>query len=118
MTRRHGELIIVRSLAESDLGLFASQRPLIKAKQRAININSDVARLLLAPKLFKHGETRLDCTCIFGRKVQRTERRFRKTHKNWRLGGPKIEGKALPSSTARTSCCCALFPQMTVRIRL
>ena len=36
----------------------------------------------------------LDCTSVFGKEVRRTERRFSKTHKNWRLGGPKIEGIA------------------------
>ena len=94
MTRNGPEIIIVRSMAESDLGLFAAQRSTIRAKQRAININSSVVSLLLAPELFERGEARLDCTCVFGTNVQSQQRLLRKTHKNWRLGGPKIEGTA------------------------
>ena len=81
-------------MAESDLGLFAEQRSAIRAKQRAININTDAARLLLAPQLFQQGEALLNCTCVFGEIIQTQERLLRKTHKNWRLGGPKIEGSA------------------------
>ena len=79
-------------MVESDLGLFAAQRSAIRAKQRAININTNAARLLLAPSLFKRGEALLNCTCVFGENIQTQERLLRKTHKNWRLGGPKIEG--------------------------
>ena len=81
-------------MAESDLGLFEAQRSTIRAKQRAININSNAARLLLAPELFERGEARLYCTCVFGTNVKSQQRLLRKTHKNWRLGGPKIEGTA------------------------
>lgn len=94
MAESGSEIIVVRSLAESDLGLFEARRPTIRAKQRAININSDVARRLLAPDLFERGEAHLECATQFGTSVELKQRLLRKTHKNWRLGGSKIQGTA------------------------
>jgi len=92
MPHRHRELIIVRSLTESDLGLFTAHRAAARSKQRAININADVARKLLSPALYDRGEANLNCICSFGDNIVREVRRFGKTHKNWRLGGVKIDG--------------------------
>ncbi len=93
MSNESPEVIIVRSLAESDLGLFAAHRKAARSKQRAININSSIARKFLSPAVYKLGKTKLNCICVFGDTVVREARRFGKTHKNWRLGGKKIEGE-------------------------
>lgn len=66
----------------------------MRGRQRAININSDIAKVLLAPALYEQGDGELDCRCVFGGIYQTKPRRIRKSHKNWRLGGPKIEGSA------------------------
>jgi len=87
-------IIIVRSLAESDLGLFAAHRKSATSKQRAININADMARRLLAPEIFDRGGADLNCICIYNGAVIREPRRLGKSGKNWRLGGKKIEGAA------------------------
>lgn len=94
MSESHPEIIIVRSLADSDLGLFAAHRSTVRSKQRAININAAVARKLLAPSLYEKGEAALDCICVFEDIEVREQRRFGKRHKNWRLGGKQIKGKA------------------------
>ncbi|KWN71222.1 DNA double-strand break repair nuclease NurA [Burkholderia ubonensis] len=86
------EIIIVRSLTESDLGLFAAHRSSANSKQRAININSDKARRLLSTEAFANGGSDLNCICVYGDKTIREPRRLGKTGKNWRLGGKKIEG--------------------------
>ncbi|WP_448208603.1 DNA double-strand break repair nuclease NurA [Azospirillum sp. sgz302134] len=91
---RQKELVVVRSLTESDLGLFASHRAGLRGRQRAININASVARRLLSPELFETGEATLDCMCIFNGATNRESRRLNKSQKNWRLGGTKIGGEA------------------------
>src|SRR6185437_2698410 len=88
------EIIIVRSLAESDLGLFAAHREAARSKQRALNINSEMARLLLARQAYDAGGTDLKCVCKYGSNETRGVRRLGKSGKNWRLGGKKIEGQA------------------------
>lgn len=88
------EIIIVRSLMRSDLGLFAAHRAAARSKQRAINVNADCARVLLNSALYKHGEADLKCVCVLGDTVIRESRRFGKTHKNWRLGGKKIAAES------------------------
>ena len=87
-----GELIIVRSLAESDLGLFAVHRPTIRGKQRAININSEIARQMLSSDLFGIGGGQVECICIFDNVRIQGSRHFGKIGKNWRLGGNMIRG--------------------------
>jgi len=87
------EIIIVRSLTESDLGLFSALRPVISSKQRAMNINATVAHQLFSPKILAAGEFYLDCRIIYGDTVLDSRRHFGKIHKNWRLGGSKIEGE-------------------------
>ena len=86
------EVIVVRSLAESDLGLFAAHRETARSKQRAININADVARQLLSPSRFAAGGVELVCTCTFNGYSETEPRPLAKSQKNWRLGGKKLEG--------------------------
>lgn len=86
------EIIIVRSLAGSDLGLFAAHRGDARSKQRAININAPIAQALLDEAGFQAGGATLRCTCLFGNIRLESPRLLSKVHKNWRLGGTKIEG--------------------------
>ena len=86
------EIIVVRSLVESDLGLFAAHRAAATSKQRALNVNADIARRLLSKEAFDAGGANLNCVCAYGDVVVRESRRLGKSGKNWRLGGHKIEG--------------------------
>ncbi len=86
------EILILRSLVESDLGLFAVHRPTLRGRQRAININATVARRLLHPTLYIQGETKLKCIFMTGGDEFQEIRRLSKPQKNWRLGGNKIDG--------------------------
>lgn len=92
-----GEIIIVRSLKDSDLGLFAAHRPTTRSKQRAININAQLAARLVAPAIFGAGGAEFDSVCVFGNVVVSSKRYFGKVGKNWRLGGNKIEGDVFAS---------------------
>lgn len=87
------EVIIVRSLKDSDLGLFAVHRPTARSKQRAININADLAERLVSPAIFARGGAEFECICVFGSAVVRGKRHIGKVGKNWRLGGKKIVGE-------------------------
>jgi len=86
------QLIAVRSLTDSDLGLFAAHRAAASSKQRAININSPVAKKLLGREALATGGALLDVVIRFRDSVVNGPRPLSKVHKNWRLGGPKIEG--------------------------
>ena len=86
------EIIVVRSLTDSDLGIFAAHRQYIASKQRAVNINAPTAKLILSPQLFENENTLLDCITVFGDITVRKMRSFKKVHKNWRLGGDKLDG--------------------------
>src|SRR5262249_33460864 len=86
--RRRG--VFLRRLTESDLGLFAACRPKIQSKQRAININAAIAEAMLPRDARRRGEIQL-FTKRFPSGPLET-RLLKKTHKNWRLGGRKIEG--------------------------
>ncbi len=86
------EIIVVRSLADSDLGIFAAHRQYIASKQRAVNINAPTAKLILSPQLFSEEGALLDCITVFGDITVRKMRSFKKVHKNWRLGGEKLDG--------------------------
>ncbi|WP_051465425.1 hypothetical protein [Methylosinus sp. LW3] len=88
------EIIVVRSLVESDLGLFAAHRAAATSKQRALNVNANIARRLLSKEAFDAGGANLNCVCAYGDVVVREARRLGKSGKNWRLGGRKIEGNA------------------------
>lgn len=88
------EIIVIRSLTDSDLGIFAAHRKSATSKQRAVNINAPVAEFILSPALFESKNSNLDCVSTFGNIVIREQRHFGKVGKNWRLGGKKLEGEA------------------------
>ena len=90
MSRATNEIIIVRSLADSDLGLFAAHRAAATSKQRAININAPAAKRLICTELFEARKAKLTVTCVFGKQRETAERTLYRTEKNWRLGGNKI----------------------------
>jgi len=94
MKKRRREVIALRSLQSSDLGIFAAHRSSASSKQRAININSRIAQVILSPSAFRKGGAMVDCICSFQGEQERSKRHFGKVHKNWRLGGNKIEGDA------------------------
>lgn len=89
--RERGEVIVVRSLAESDLGIFSAHRGSATSKQRAIALTTPVARVLLSQRLFAQKGSRMDVICIYGQNGSRELRHIGKVGKNWRLGGQKIE---------------------------
>lgn len=91
------EIIVVRSLTDSDFGLFAAHRGGMVSKQRAIAIVAAVARRMLSPALYDSGGAMFECLVTFGRESIRSQRTLSKTGKNWRLGGKKIEGAAFAS---------------------
>ncbi|KQM76164.1 hypothetical protein ASE70_10235 [Sphingomonas sp. Leaf22] len=84
------EIIVVRSLAESDLGIFSMHRLSATSKQRAIALTTPVARRLLSDRLFAAGGADLDLICVYGGYGNRELRNVGKVGKNWRLGGRKI----------------------------
>lgn len=88
------EIIAIRSLTDSDLGIFAAHRNAATSKQRAVNINAPIAKLILSPELFESGNAKLDCVSTFANVTVREKRHFGKVGKNWRLGGKKLEGAA------------------------
>lgn len=91
---RRDEIIVVRSLAESDLGIFSMHRLSATSKQRAIALTTPVARRLLSESLFAAGGDDLDLICIYGGYGNRELRNVGKVGKNWRLGGRKITANA------------------------
>jgi hypothetical protein len=97
MTGGGRELILLRSLAESDLGIFAAHRRAATSKQRAIGLTTPVARRLLDPRINNEGGAELDCICIFGDVANRERRHIGKVGKNWRLGGRQLTGRAFAS---------------------
>lgn len=105
------EVIIVRSLTESDLGLFAALRPTIASKQRAMNINSPIAHELFSSTILDRGEAYLDCRVIYGDTAITSTRHFGKIHKNWRLGGNMIEGLEFASLDSRDFALIRSFEQ-------
>lgn len=88
------EVIVVRSLTDSDFGLFAAHRKGMASKQRAIAIVASVARQVLSREVFDAGGAIFECVVTFGDIAIRQPRTLGKTGKNWRLGGKKIEGDA------------------------
>lgn len=83
------------------MGLFAAHRGEARSKQRAININVPVAQAMLDEAGFKAGGATLQCTCLFGDIRVEGPRLLSKVHKNWRLGGSKIEGAEFGQLDAR-----------------
>lgn len=91
---KRDEIIVVRSLAESDLGIFSMHRLSATSKQRAIALTTPVARRLLSKRLFTAGGADLDLICVYGGYGNRERRNIGKVGKNWRLGGRKITANA------------------------
>lgn len=93
MTKRRAEIIAVRSLQGSDLGLFAAHRAAATSKQRAIQINGSIAARILSAAKYRARNCMLDCFCTFRDIEVRSQRPLYRSQKNWRLGGKKLEGK-------------------------
>lgn len=85
------ELIIVRSLTDSDMGLFAAHRKATASRQRAIALTAPAAERLLHPDILREKGGDFDCICLFGAAMNREIRRINKGGKNWRLGGSQLE---------------------------
>lgn len=90
---RGAELIIVRSLANSDMGLFAAHRKGATSRQRAMALTEPAAEQLLHPTVFSSKRGEFDCICVCGSAVNRERRLINKAGKNWRLGGHQLEGE-------------------------
>lgn len=88
------EIIVIRSLAESDLGIFTAHRAAATSKQRAIAVTTPVAKALLSERLFDSGGADMDVICVYGAYGNREPRNIGKVTKNWRLGGRKIDASA------------------------
>ena len=86
------EIICIRTLTISDLGWFAVHRPTTASKQRAANINADIAIRLLSSRAVNAGGVELTCRCLYPGGEHTEKRNLWKVGKNWRLGGPKLEG--------------------------
>src|SRR6266851_2198126 len=86
------EIICVRALTSSDLGWFAIHRPTTASKQRAVNINADIATRLLSSHALGAGGVELSCRCVYPGAEHTEKRNLWKVGKNWRFGGPKLEG--------------------------
>ena len=86
------EIIIVRSMTDSDMGLFSAHQRAATSRQRAIALTTRAARELLSPDLFDGGGRDMDCICTFGSVTNREPRLIAKVGKNWRLGGHQIAG--------------------------
>lgn len=107
------EIIVVRSLAESDLGIFKAHRSSATSKQRAIAMTTPAAQELLTPELYAAEGMRMDVICIYAGYSARELRHLGKVGKNWRLGGKKIEAGACGLLDSRDSCFCGLLDTMT-----
>lgn len=80
-------------LTGSDLGWFAVHRPATASKQRALNINADIAERLLSARVLDAGGVELRCRCLYPGGEHTEKRNLWKVGKNWRFGGPKLEGE-------------------------
>ena len=88
------EIICVRALTSSDLGWFAVHRPTTASKQRAVNINADIAARLLSLRALDAEGVELTCKSLYPGGEHTAKRNLWKVGKNWRFGGPKLEGEA------------------------
>jgi hypothetical protein len=95
------ELIIVRSLTDSDMGLFAAHRKATASRQRAIALTTPAAERLLHPRVLRNRGGDYDCVCIFGSAMSRELRRINKVGKNWRLGGRQLDHEAFQELDSR-----------------
>ena len=97
------EVIVVRSLAESDLSLFAAHRESVgrirpdgtrQGRQRAINLNAPIVRWLLSDEAIAESRIEFDVEMALGDVTNREHRLVNKSGKNWRLGGNKLSDRA------------------------
>lgn len=95
------EAIIVRSLAESDMGLFAAHRATTTSKQRAIGVTTLAAEVLLDPAVIARDGGDFDCICVFDGYARREPRPIGKVGKNWRLGGDQLQGRMFKALDAK-----------------
>ncbi len=91
------EIIIVRSLTDSDMGLFSAHRRGTTSKQRAIALTVLAAEQLLHPSVIEEKGGVFDCICLFGPIANREARTINKGGKNWRLGGRQLAGDIFSS---------------------
>lgn len=87
-----GEIICIRRLTSSDLGWFAVHRSTAASKQRAININADIAEQLVDAAAWQALGVEIPCKCVYPGAEHTLNRRLWKVGKNWRFGGPKLDG--------------------------
>lgn len=87
-----GEIICIRRLTRSDLGWFAAHRSTVASKQRAVNINADIAEQLVDRAAWQALGLEVPCKCIYPGAEHTQNRRLWKVGKNWRFGGPKLDG--------------------------
>jgi hypothetical protein len=59
-----------------------------------VNINADVAGRLLSTRALDAGGVELTCRCLYPGGEHTAKRNLWKVGKNWRFGGPKLEGEA------------------------
>jgi hypothetical protein len=85
------EIIIVRALRDSDMGLFRAHRKETRSRQRAIALTTRAAERLLHPDVMADRGREFDCICIFGGAMNREFRKISKSDKNWRLGGQQLD---------------------------
>lgn len=95
------EIIIVRSLTDSDMGLFAAHRKATTSKQRAIALTAVAAEQLLHPSIIETKGADFDCICLFGGVTNRESRIINKGGKNWRLGGHQLAGNVFADLDAK-----------------
>jgi hypothetical protein len=87
------EIICVRTLTSSDLGWFGVHRPTTASKQRAVNINAEIATRLLSARAIGSEGVELNCRCLYAGGEHSQKRSLWKVGKNWRFGGPKLQGE-------------------------
>lgn len=85
------EIIVVRALTDSDMGLFRAHRKETASRQRAIALTTPAAERLLHPKVIAARGGEFDCICLFGGAMNREFRKIGKPDKNWRLGGQQLD---------------------------
>lgn len=86
-----GEIIIVRALTDSDMGIFRAHRKATASRQRAIALTTPAAERLLHPDVIADRGREFDCICLFGGAMNRECRKIGKFDKNWRLGGQQLD---------------------------
>jgi len=70
------EIIIVRALTDSDMGLFRAHRKETKSRQRAIALTAPAAERLLHPDVISARGREFDCICLFGSAMNREFRKI------------------------------------------